>query len=97
MSMKRDNGQVFSVILIWIFAGCIIALGLKELYRKHRVRDASVTSAEVQALKDELQGDVIISRASINPEKKIEEETAPKRAPLTYKEVFKRLLPDTVK
>lgn len=96
--MGRSRGHVFSMLLIWFFAGCLVALGLKELYRRHHAKDGVVTTADVQALRDELQGDVVIGRASLDPKKSINENdemVTPKRAPLTFKEIMKRLLPET--
>jgi hypothetical protein len=87
----------FSIILIWLLAGAIVAMGLKELHQMHGKR-AEITQAEVDALIKKLKGDQRIirpeagERASYIPEEKVSEVTS--SVEMKAKDVLTRIFPE---
>ncbi|GEM_PF-3668710 len=73
-----ENFNPFSIFLIWLFAGAIVALGLKELHTMHGQR-AGVSQVEVDSLVNKLKGNQKVirpqsgERASYVPEEKVQE------------------------
>lgn len=87
--------------IIWVFACAIVALGLKDLYRMHG-GGKSVSRIEVENLVKNLQGNVDVKKAAMNPEQvqlkqDSGESEAPSQVPQSLSEVAERLFPDVKK
>ena len=96
--VMSGGGAVIKTLLIWAFASAIIALGLKELYKIHGGHK-SVSRIEVDALIRDLQGDVDVKKAAMNPQNVQAQQDsgtsqAPSQAPQSVSEVVHRLFPD---
>lgn len=87
----------FSIFLIWLFAGAIVAMGLKELHHMHGKR-AEISQAEVDTLIQKLKGEQKVirpqagERASYVPQEKVAETTSSVES--KAKDVLTRIFPE---
>lgn len=99
--MSSDGGTLVKFAIIWVFAGAIVALGLRDLYQMHG-GGKSVSRIEVENLVKNLHGNVDVKKASMNPGEvqaiqDSGEEDSPSQVPKSLSDVAQRLFPDAKK